>query len=280
LIREWAEDAVADLGAAALEENGVGNGCREVILELDGVFGRERGGERRKDGGDTTVEQESLVLWAGLGVDSEGGGVSLARGEVMIGGAVGGEIGGSGRFDLYGTPGDGAFGVFLLEGDVAAGIQSRDVGVGIPLGDQTLGEGDVHGHGRFLRGIEIQNGSFHADGAAKAAFEIGVLEMLDERREIGGTREREPVHRQAVRSSDGGEGAPFVRGDVVGVRGDEAGEENEAENDDGCEVVEFHSVLLRAMCVRKEDAPRGRPVNEVASGGKEAGKPYKVKGEK
>jgi hypothetical protein len=39
--------------------------------------------------------------------------------------------------------------------------------------------------------------------------------MFDKGRQIGGTGQREPAHGLTVGAGDGGEGAPFVDGEVV-----------------------------------------------------------------
>jgi len=213
LICERAEDAVAEFSAAAFEEDGVGDRRGEVILESGNGVGRKGGGEGREDSGDAAVEEEFFAPWAGRRVDSDRRRRGLAGGVVVIGGSVGGEVGGGAGLDVDGIPGDGAFGAFLIEGDVTAKVGGRDRGVGIPLGDEALGKRGVDGDVSFPQGIEIEDGSFHADGAAKAALEIGVLEMLDKRGKVRGTGEGEPVHGEAVGTGDGGEGAPLLDGE-------------------------------------------------------------------
>ena len=47
LILQRAEDAVAEFVATALEENHVGDLLGEMVLELHGIVGKERGGEGR-----------------------------------------------------------------------------------------------------------------------------------------------------------------------------------------------------------------------------------------
>ncbi len=110
------------------------------------------------------------------------------------------------------APGD----FLIVKGKVArseGGIGG--IGVGIPLGDEALGEGDVHGDGGFARGIEIEDGSLHADGAAQAALECDFTEMFDEGGEVGGSSEREPVLGLAIGAGDGSESAPFVDGEIA-----------------------------------------------------------------
>jgi len=154
------------------------------------------------------------VLRAGGGVEGKWSGSGLTRGIIVVGGSGHGEMGRTGRLDLDGVPRDGAFGLFLFEGEVAARVDGGNRGMGIPLGDEAFGKAGVDGNGGFLWGIEIENRGFHADGAAKAAFEIGVPEMLDKGREIRGAGERKPVHGDAVGAGDGGKGAPLVDGHV------------------------------------------------------------------
>ena len=125
------------------------------------------------------------MLRADRRVDRERGGGSLARGEVMICGIVRRKIGRVLRIDMDGVPDDGARGFLGIERQIAGTEGGIDgVSVRIPFRDKALDKGDVDRDGSFALGIEIEDGSFHADGTAQAAFELNVAEMFDERGEI------------------------------------------------------------------------------------------------
>ena len=125
------------------------------------------------------------------------------------------EIGGRAWFDVDRIPGNAANGALLMERKIGARIEGRQRnGVRIPLGDETLRKGNFHGDRGFARGVEIKHGSFHANGAAKTAFELRFAEMLDEAGQVRGTGERKPLDGLAVAGGDGSEGAPLVDGEV------------------------------------------------------------------
>jgi hypothetical protein len=157
------------------------------------------------------------VLRAGGRFEFERRGSCGARGEVMIFGVVCWKSGGAVRIDVHGAPRDAA-GFHVVKREIAAGERGISGSCArIPFGDEASGEGDVDGDVGFARGIEIEDRSFHADGAAKTALELNLAKMFDEGGEFGGGGEREPVHGLAVGAGDGREGAPFVD-DEVGSR--------------------------------------------------------------
>lgn len=185
------------------------------------------------------------------------------RGVVVILAVVGGQIGEVVRLELDGVPGDAAVGVVLIERPVTHRKVSvfrfyrgdgKDLArVGIPLGDEAFRKGHVDGHGGFAIGVEIEDGSFHADGAEEALFQSGAAEMFDERWKVGRTGEGEPFDGAAVVASDRGEGAPFVGGEVgIGWRGlstkDAREKDGESEREDERhEDAGFHVGCLQ-MC--------------------------------
>src|ERR1700685_106230 len=124
-------------------------------------------------------------------------------------------------------PRDAAAAVALVEKIGSADLAGFDVtGVRIPFGDQTLGEGYLHGKSGLTWGIEIEDGSFHADCAAEARLEIGFAKVFDEIGKIGGSILREPFYGLAISAGDGGEGAPFVSCEIGSdvLRADSAGQ--------------------------------------------------------
>jgi len=85
----------------------------------------------------------------------------LRAAKVVIVGIVGWEIGGALWIDVDGVPGDGAGRFYVEEGVIPIGEgRIRGVGMGIPLRDETFGEGDVDGDGGFAGGIKIEDGGF------------------------------------------------------------------------------------------------------------------------
>jgi len=192
---------------------------RQIILQKHCAIGGDCDRKWQRESSYAAVEEEFFALWTvGCG-KFEWGRRGLACGEVGIIGIAGGELLGGVGIDMDGTPGDGA-GCFLIVERKKAWIQGRvdGIGVGIPFGDEAARERDVDGDGGFTRGIEIEDGSFHADGAAKSTLEIHIAKMLDEGGKVGGTGEGQPVHGAAIRAGDGSEGAPFVSGEIGGLR--------------------------------------------------------------
>ena len=219
LIAERAKDAIAEFGAAPLKEDDVRDWVGGFVLELHGVVRGECGGEWGWEGGDATVEKELFALLDSRGGKLERRGRGLTGRVVRIFGMVGRKIRSGVRIDVNGVPGNGArrvLGVERKKTIVQSGIDG--IGMGIPLGDDSTGEGDVDRNIGFARGIEIEDRSLHANGAGKAAFEFDVAKMLDEGRKICGAGESEPVHGLTVGAGDGSEGAPFMGGEVGGGR--------------------------------------------------------------
>ena len=108
--------------------------------------------------------------------------------------------------------------MWLVEGDIGERSGRLKIAcVGIPLGDETFCEGNVHGDVGFLRAIEVDDGCFHANRAAEGGLEAAAAEVLDETGQIGLAGQElngQPLDRLAIGAGDGCEGAPFVRGEA------------------------------------------------------------------
>src|SRR6516162_3101413 len=82
-IDNRAENAIAEARAALLEEDGVRNGCGELILEQETGFAN-RSGEGEPDSRRAAVKEKFLALSAGGGVNREGGRARFTGGVVVI----------------------------------------------------------------------------------------------------------------------------------------------------------------------------------------------------
>jgi hypothetical protein len=185
-----------------------------VILEQEIGLGY-RSAEGEPDSRCAAVKEKLFFLSSGSGVDNKSGGTRFTRCVVMIAGRVGRKIVGASGIDSDRTPSDGVFGVLFAEGKVAARIERWDRGVGIPLRDKPFRKGSMNGNGGLARGIEIEDGSLQAQGAAEPALEIDLAEVFDEGRKVGGSRKRESGHSLTIGSGDGGKGAPFMSGEFI-----------------------------------------------------------------
>src|SRR5690348_11917826 len=83
--------------------------------------------------------------------------------------------------------------------------------VRVPFGDEPLRESDVYRDSSFPVGVEIENRRLHAHSAPQAAFEVRILNVLDECRQVRRPRQWQPFGGSAILAGNRCECPPFMR---------------------------------------------------------------------
>src|SRR6202021_813520 len=179
--------AESKLVAASLEKKHRRNFLGTEILRDDLAITSELHGYGHGKACDAAIEEKFFGLVPALRFDAQRSGGCLTGSIVVIRAAFARKAGGASWLQPNGVPGNTAVGLLLeavpvivIGGHTRLRLKTNRfdaLGVRIPFGDEALREGNVHGESGCVVGIEIENGSLHADGAANAGLKIGSLEV-------------------------------------------------------------------------------------------------------
>src|SRR5580700_12073805 len=115
MIRRRGDDVIAELVAAAFKDDERRNRLSGSIVEQDSTGGENFCGQRKRNGGDATIEEKFFVLLAGGRLHRERSRGGFARGVVAAGSFLSSKVRTGIGCDGNGIPSNAAVGMWLVE---------------------------------------------------------------------------------------------------------------------------------------------------------------------